>query len=200
MYILYFISLYCGRLLQNYFKSDLIKIPSKEYKRIHEKKKKKSMKRIKTTLKKVHWNDVDFSPIKITSKKVHRKNGDFRPIDITSKKVRRNDMDISQIKITSKSYVKISSSFCSLISCGTKYVETTWFFPIEITLKKYVEATWKYDDIFFSTYRRNIDIEWMLITRVALVGFAEIFVCLMYFVGTNEKVQHEKIATWKTVT
>ena len=85
MYILYFISLYCGRLLQNYFKSDLIKIPSKEYKRIHEKKK-KSMKRIKTTLKKVHWNDVDFSPIKITSKKVHRKNGDFRPIDITSKK------------------------------------------------------------------------------------------------------------------
>ena len=134
------------------------------------------MKTIKTTLKKVHWNDVDFSPIKITSKKVHRKNGDFRPIDITSKKVRRNDMDISQIKITSKSYVKISSSFCSLISCGTKYVETTWFFPIEITSKKYVEATWKYDDIFFSTYRRNIDIEWMLITRVALVGFAEIFV------------------------
>ena len=187
---MYFISLCYGRLLQNYFKSDLIKIASKEY----------IEKWIKTTLKKVHWNDVDFSPIRITSKKVHRKNGDFRSIDITSKKVRRNDMDISQIKIMSKSYVKISSSFCSLIPCGTKYVETTWFFPIEITSKKYVEATWKYDDIFFSTYRRNIDTELMLITRVVLVGFAEIFVRLMYFVGTHEKVQHEKIATWKSVT
>ena len=74
-----------------------------------------------------------------------------------------------------------------------KYVETTWFFPIEITSKKYVEATCKYVDIFFLTYRRNIDMESMLITRVVLVGFAEIFLRLMCFLGTNEKVQHRKL-------
>lgn len=68
---------------------------------------------------------------------------------------------------------------------------------MEITSKKYVEATWKYVDVFFSMCRRNVDTESMLITRIVLVGFAEIFV---RFLGTNEKVQHEKIATWKSVT
>ena len=63
---------------------------------------------------------------------------------------------------------------------------------MEITSKKYVEATWKYVDVFFSMCRRNVDTESMLITRIVLVGFAEIFV---RFLGTNEKVQHEKIAT-----
>ena len=43
------------------------------------------------------------------------------------------------------------------------------------------------------TYRRNIDMESMLITRVVLVGFAEIFLRLMCFLGTNEKVQHRKL-------
>ena len=35
--------------------------------------------------------------------------------------------------------------------------------------------------------------ESMLITRVVLVGFAEIFLRLMCFLGTNEKVQHGKL-------
>ena len=99
---------------------------------------------------------------------------------------------------------KVTSKYL-LVFAHWYYVEQSTskrrdFFPIEITSKKYVEATCKYVDIFFLTYRRNIDMESMLITRVVLVGFAEMFVRLMCFVGTNEKVQHEKIATWKSFT
>ena len=141
-----------------------------------------------------------FHPSKLRRRRYIEKTAIFGPSMLHRKKY----VETTWIFRKSKLRRKVTSKYL-LVFAHWYYVEQSTskrrdFFPIEITSKKYVEATWKYDDIFFSTYRRNIDIEWMLITRVALVGFAEIFVCLMYFVGTNEKVQHEKIAAWKTVT
>ena len=43
------------------------------------------------------------------------------------------------------------------------------FSPIEITSKKYVENTWKFIEIFFLTYPRNIDIESTSIQRIVSV-------------------------------
>ena len=48
-------------------------------------------------IEKVHWNDVEFSPVKIVDwivrplNKVHRNDVDFSLIEITSKKACRND-------------------------------------------------------------------------------------------------------------
>lgn len=41
--------------------------------------------------------------------------------------------------------------------------------PIEIIAKKYVQRTYKFLDVFFSTYQCNIDIEWTLIPRFVTV-------------------------------
>ena len=41
---------------------------------------------------------------------------------------------------------------------------------IEITSKKYVESTWKFDEIWSSTYRRNIHVESTSIRRAVPVG------------------------------
>ena len=49
-----------------------------------------------------------------------------------------------------------------------------WFFidfsSIKISLKKYVEITWKFADFFFLLYRHKIDIESTLIRRGVLFG------------------------------
>ena len=49
---------------------------------------------IKTTLKKVRGNNVDFLTSEITSKKVRGNDEDFSISKITSKKVRWNDVKI----------------------------------------------------------------------------------------------------------
>ena len=55
-----------------------------------------------------------------------------------------------------------ASKLHSLIEIRSKKVcrNDADFLPIEITLKKYLEMTWKCIDIFFSTYQHNINIKW----------------------------------------
>ena len=72
----------------------------------------------------------------ITSKKVRGNNADFSTIEITSKKVRGNNVDFSTIEISLK---KVRGN--------------------EITSKKYLEMTWKFVEIWSSTYPRNIHVE-----------------------------------------
>ena len=98
---------------------------------------------IEITLIKVRGNNVDFSTIEITSKKVRGNNADFSTIEITSKKVRGNHVDFSTSEITSK---KVRGNHVD-------------FSTIEITSKKYAEMTWKFVEIWSSTYRRNIHVE-----------------------------------------
>ena len=92
---------------------------------------------------------MDYSTIKITSKKVSRNTVDIPTIEITSKKVRGNDVDFSTIEITS-----------------TKVRGNDVDFSIsEITSKKYVETTWKFVEIWSSTYPQNIHLESTSIRR-----------------------------------
>ena len=76
-------------------------------------------------------------------KKKHRNDVDISLIEVTPNKIRRNDVNFSLIEITSKRVRRNDVDFS----------------PIEITSKKYVEMTWKFIHIFFSTYRRNMDIK-----------------------------------------
>ena len=69
---------------------------------------------------------------------------------IRSKKVHRNNVDILFIEVTPNKVPQNDADFS----------------PIEIILKMSVKMTWKIIDIFFSIYRRNIDIEWTSIRRV----------------------------------
>ena len=100
-------------------------------------------------IKIVHLKDVVLSSIKITSKKVRQNYVDFSPIKISSKKEHWNKIDLLIINNTSN--------------------KGRWndldFSLVEITSKKYVEATWRFVNIFFSTYLRNIDIESTSIRR-----------------------------------
>ena len=74
--------------------------------------------------------------IKITLKKVSKNNVLIWTIEMTSKKVRGNNEDFSTIKITSKKV------------CGNNVDFST----IEIKLKKYAEMTWKFVEIWSSTW------------------------------------------------
>ena len=94
------------------------------------------------------------SNIEITLIKVRGNNVDFSTIEITSKKVRGNHVDFSTSEITSKKV------------CGN-HVD---FSTIEITSKRYVEMTWKFVEIWSSTYRRNIHVKWTWIRRGVRVG------------------------------
>ena len=47
------------------------------------------------------------------------------------------------------------------------------FSHIEITSKMYVEMTWKFNDIFFSTYQRNIDINSTSVQCGVYIGSAQ---------------------------
>ena len=91
---------------------------------------------------------------KITSKKVIRNTVDISTKEITSKKVGGNDVDFSTIEITSK---KVRGNDVD-------------FSTSEITSKKYVETTWKFVEIWSSTYRRNIHVESTSIRRGVPVG------------------------------
>ena len=59
------------------------------------------------------------------------------------KKVRRNDVDFLPIEITSKKVPRNDEEFL----------------VIEITSKKSVKMTWKFFNVFFTTYQCNIDIK-----------------------------------------
>ena len=77
-------------------------------------------------------------------------------IEITLIKVRGKNVDFSTIEITSK---KVRGS----------YVD---FSTIEITSKKYAEMTWKFIEIWSSTYQRNIHVESTWIRRGVPVGMS----------------------------
>ena len=80
--------------------------------------------------------------------KVRGNNVDFSTIEVTSEKVRGNNVDFSTIEMTS---TKVRGNDVD-------------FSVSEITSKKFVEMTWKFVEIWSSTYRRNIhvDMEWPL--------------------------------------
>ena len=75
-------------------------------------------------------------------------------IETTSKRVRGNNVDFLTIEITSKKLRGNSVDFSTS----------------KITSKKYVEMTWKFVEIWSSTYRRNIHVESTSIRRGVPVG------------------------------
>ena len=130
---------------------------------------------IKISSKKVRGNNVDFSTIEITSKRVRGNNVDFSTIEITSKRVRGSNVDFSTIEITltkvSGSNVDFSISEITLKKVSGSNVD---FSVSEITSKKYVEMTWKFVEIWPSTYQLNIHVKSTSVRRGAPVGLEPI--------------------------
>ena len=133
---------------------------------------------IEITSKKVRGNHVNFSTSEIISKKVPGNNVDFSTSKIISKKVRGNHVNFSTSEITSK---KVRGNHAD-------------FSTIETTSKKYAEMTWKFAEIWSSTYRRNIDAESTWIRHGLPVGYNVLLkdVCetlqnklLQRFIGTK---------------
>ena len=83
---------------------------------------------------------------------------DISTKEITSKKIRGNDVDFSTIEITSKEVRGNDVDFSIR----------------EIALKKYVETTWKFIEIWSLTYRRNIHVESTSIRRGVPVGYLQL--------------------------
>ena len=75
-------------------------------------------------------------------------------IEITLKKVRGNNVEFSTDEITSQ---KVHGNHVK-------------FSTIEITSKKFVEMTWKFIEIWSSTYQHNIHVESTSIQRGVPVG------------------------------
>ena len=121
-------------------------------------------------------NDIESLPIKITSKKVSKSNVYISTRQITSKKVRGNNDDFSTIEIT---WIKVSGSNVdfSTIEITSKKVGGNHvdFSTSEITSKKYTEMTWKFIEIWSSTYQRNIHVESTSIRRGVPVGKLQFF-------------------------
>ena len=113
------------------------------------------------TPNKVRGKDVDFPTIEITLKRVCGNDVYFSTSEITPKKVRGKEVDFSTIENTSK---KVHGNDVD-------------FSISEITSKKYVEMTWKFVEIWSSTYRRNIDVESTWIRRGVLVGMSNSIKC-----------------------
>ena len=90
---------------------------------------------------------------------LHRNDADIWLINITSNRARRNDVDLLLIKITSKKASQKTLFFVSRNYIKQSTSKQRHFLPIEIISRKYVKITWKFINIFFLTYRRNIDIE-----------------------------------------
>ena len=97
---------------------------------------------------------MDFLSSRITRTKVHRNDVHFSAIEITSKKTCRNNVDFLIIKIT-------------LEKVHGKHLD---FLAIAITSKKYVEKTWKFVQIWSSTYQGNTDDECTCIKSGASIG------------------------------
>ena len=123
------------------------------------------------TPKKIRGNNVDFSTSEITPIKVRGNNVDFSTIEITSKKVGGNNVGISTMEITSKKVRGNNVDFSTSEITSKKVRGNDVDFSIsEITSKKYVEMTWKFVEIWFSTYRRNIGVESTWIRRGVSLG------------------------------
>ena len=96
-------------------------------------------------VKKSTWNQRGFFDQRNHTEKVR---------EITSKKVRVNGVDFQTSEITLKEVRGYNVNFS--IS--------------KITSKKYVEITWKFAEIWSSTYRYNIDVASTSIRRGVPVG------------------------------
>ena len=115
---------------------------------------------------------MDFLTIEITSKKLSRSNVDFLTSEIKLKKVRGNNVEFSTIEITSKE-VRGSNVDLSTIEIASKKIRgsNVDFLTSKIRSKIYVETTWKFVEIWFSTYRPNIVVKSTLINVFVPVGF-----------------------------
>ena len=123
---------------------------------------------------------MDFSITEITSKKVRGNNVHFSNIEITSKKVRRIHVDFSTSEITSK---KVSGIHVD-------------FWTIEITSKKYAETTWKFVEIWSSTYQRNIHVESTWIRRGVPVGYKLLWSSKGGVAESSGKMRGYRIVSW----
>ena len=86
-------------------------------------------------------------------------------------KTQQNDMELPPVKITSINVHRNGINFLPIEITSNKVRRNdVEFSRIEMTLDKFVETTWKFIDIFFSTFRCSIDIESTSIWRVVSVG------------------------------
>ena len=151
---------------QNDVKSMPIKITSKKISKNN-----KHISTIEITSKKVSGNHVNFSTIVITSKKAHGNHVNFSAIEIAAKKVHGNHVDFSTIEITSKKVRGSNVDFSTIeITSKKRRGNHVDFSTSETTSKKYAEMTWKFVEIWSSTYRRNIHVESTWIRRGVPVG------------------------------
>ena len=98
-----------------------------------------------------------FYPSKLRRSKYVESTSIFLLIEIAQNKVYRNNVDFLPIEIMSKKLLRNDVDFSHN----------------EITSKMYVEVTWKFIDIFFLTYRRNIDINSMTVRCGVYFGTAQ---------------------------
>ena len=94
------------------------------------------------------------STIEIKLKKVRGDNVGFPTIEITSKIVSGNNVDFSTSEVTLKKARENDVDFSTS----------------EITSKKYVKMTWKFVEIWKSTYKCNVDVESTLIPQGLSLG------------------------------
>ena len=131
---------------------------------------------IEITSKKVRENNVDFSTIELTSKKVLETKWIFRPLKLHRKKYVETAGIFEPSKLHQKSTWKQRGFFDHQNYIDKSRWKKRGFFDhgnfskkvggndmdfsiSEITSKKYVEMTWKFVEIWSSTYRRNIHVE-----------------------------------------
>ena len=121
---------------------------------------------IEITPIKVLGNNVDFSTIEITLEKRRGNNVNFSTNEITSKKLRGNHVDFSTNEITSK---KVRGNHVN-------------FSTSKITSKKYAEMTWKFVEIWSSTYdvistanRRGFDVVCPLGGKYGVISLVSMF-------------------------
>ena len=154
-------------------------------------------------------NDVEFLPIQISSAKIRVNNMDSSTIKTTSKKVsgNKNVRELFLLETTwifrpekfhRKKCAETTRTFWPSKLYQKKYVVTTCIFrpsklhqkkvrenvvdfsTMETTLKKYLEMTQKFFEIWPSTYRRNIDVESMWIQRGVPIGTTDITKSILY--------------------
>ena len=103
--------------------------------------------------------------MKTTSRKVSKNNVHISTRQITSKKVRGNIVDFWTREITRVRGNNVD------------------FSASEITSKKYVEMTWKFVEIWSSTYQCNIHVESTRIRRCVPVGkMPSFFLCKLQLI------------------
>ena len=115
-------------------------------------------------------NDVRFLPVKISSKKYVQV--EFLTRETTSKKVRGSNLDHSTSEIKTKELRGNNVVFSVIEITPKKLRGNDMDFSIsKITSKKYVEMTWKFVKIWFSTYQHNIHVVSTSIRRGVPIEF-----------------------------